>query len=155
MTFEFKTASRISEVAEKNAKKIQQIETNTRRHAEALSVAGVTLQRMEKELNKIGLTIVQASTSKTGHGEDWTETTKLKVSIRCAAKNSKFKFVKFAGYKANGCGRNEKRLDDKAAKIEEAVKGIHKVQVNQYSLEYGRRENDLAENKTVAIEFWC
>lgn len=137
--FEFNTAAKISEVAEKNAKAIEQININTTRHTEALSQAGLLISQLQPKLQKLGLEISQVGTSKSGNTPNWDETTILNVSLTCVpSEKSKFKFIPHNGYKADGSGQNESRLEAKKNKIEAAL-GYDKLTVNQYSLETGRR----------------
>lgn len=80
----------------------------------------------------------------------FSEGDKIKVTFTAAALPG-FKFLQFNGYNAKGEGKNEKRLQVKAAKIEEALKTdvISSVAVNQYSLEV--RENHVGR---VMIDIW-
>lgn len=77
----------------------------------------------------------------------------LVVSVSATSKEgSKFKFVEFAGYTKEGRGKNQKRLEAKAKKIEDAIfkdVGI-KVGVNSFSLEIGREFGGTYSFKTGA-----
>jgi hypothetical protein len=110
---------------------------------------------LEECLNKMHLTIKTVSPVKTGHGENWTPGDYLKVNLRVAPLNNKFKFIKDRGYTASGRGRNESNLRSKAEKIEEKIKTdtfIESVMVNQFSLE--TKDDRDCSNQNILIDFW-
>ena len=104
-------------------------------------------------LEQQGLGITSVGYFKTGHGNEWDENTGLKVTINAEPTSGKFKFIADAGYTARGSGKNQDRLNAKAAKLAEAIKtatGIKSVDVNPFSLEV----KNSGDTKRVLIDAW-
>lgn len=103
-------------------------------------------------LEKQNLVIDRLSYHKTGIGPDWEENHCLNVCVTANPANSKFKFIKFAGYTKTGAGKNHDALVNRADKLVEAIKagtGIEGVQANLYSFEY--RDNGA---NNILIDLW-
>lgn len=89
-------------------------------------------------LMKMGLEITELTyrvnhPSEIFRSEEWKGS--MSVSIH-ARSTGKFKFIGFNGYTASGTGRNQKRLQEKADKIADAISGFGvKFSVNPFSLE--------------------
>ena len=67
----------------------------------------------------------------------------------------KFKFMSFNGYTASGSGRNEKKLREKAGKIEEAINVTDaKFMVNQFSLEVRNSRLNSGQQPRVLVSGW-
>ena len=67
----------------------------------------------------------------------------------------KFKFMHFNGYTASGSGRNEKKLREKASKIEEAINVTDaKFMVNQFSLEVRNSRLNSGQQPRVLVSGW-
>lgn len=100
-----------------------------------------------------GLEISEFNYQKTGSSHIWNDSDNLKLIIT-ARSTGKFKFIKFKGYDSKGRGKNQKILDEKAARLNAFIKGktgLSTVQVNPFSLEC---EDEELKNKTILIDAW-
>jgi hypothetical protein len=76
-----------------------------------------------------------------------------RFSVTAVPTSGKFRFLKDSGYMANGSGKNERRLEAKAERLQEIISTAtgFNCNVNQYSLEV----KDDSDRKRVLIEVWA
>jgi hypothetical protein len=137
--------------------RVKQLQDASNGYRAAMSNLNRLLPKLVDGLTKLGLGIDSLSVTQTGlNNEVWDETTCLKVGMNAVPISGKFKFIKFNGYDSRGRGKNQSRLDEKASKIRESLTdslgGGISFQVNQFSLECDKNENDM--NNRVMIDFW-
>lgn len=134
-------------------KKVAQLLSNNQKFTEKLSLLERKLFQIHSALESEGLGLENLTYSKTGIGEDWTEETQLFVCFNGVPLNGKVKFLTFNGYTSTGRGKNQDRLQEKAAKLAASLKekaNIGNCSVNPYSLEV----KDNSSPKRVIYSIW-
>lgn len=105
-------------------------------------------------LAQVGLEIDTIGFFKTGMNDDrWEERDTLKFGLNLSPTSGKFKFIRFNGYKASGAGRNQEKLDAKAASLVAhitASTGLVHVQVNPFSFELRNEQS----TKSIMLDIW-
>lgn len=151
--FQKQTTEKAEQIQSSIDAEIAMLENDKRKYIEKLDELNNKLPKIEEALNAKGLEITKVTTKKSHCLEEhWTPDTALIVEIKTQKKNGKFKFIQFAGYKANGEGKNVNRLSSKAIKLDDYLKketGV-KISINMYSLEV----IDKDEKGTVLITAW-
>ena len=107
-----------------------------------------SLPEISKTFKELGLILNIEFLQTTCYDFNVTEKSSLVVSCSCEM-FGKMKPIKFAGYTSSGAGKNQKKLDEKAKKIEEYIKNktcIKSIDVNQYSLEI--KNYNVSSSKT-------
>lgn len=130
---------------ERDNKKIQQLKEYDEKMKEKENLLKSKLPDLVKALSKQGLKLTDIGYSKTGMDHDkWAEGDKLNISFQGEPFSNKFRFIGFAGYTTSGRGVNQERLNQKAKKLEDAIKkeaNVSSLQVNQFSLEADKKKN--------------
>lgn len=105
----------------------------------ALKLAKSMMDRLVPALSDLGLEVTNFGEHQCPYpqgSQDWTPNSHLKVTLHLHSTGS-FRFLAFDGYDSRGAGRNQKRLEQKACKLEDAVLKAtgFTVSVNPISLE--------------------
>lgn len=119
-----------------------------------LAVLETAAQVLEPALKKLGLEIVEFNFGETHRVSDipqWTDDSRIRVSVCAVPVGGQFRFLTFQGYDAHGCGKNAARLANKARTMQERIAaacGLN-VSINPYSLELQGGQ----DTKRILIDF--